>query len=255
MLTREAVLTWEIVSRAMSEVHLSRPRAGGTVLVAEDDEASRLALARSLERHGYLVREACDGEEALATLGRGGIDLAVLDVGMPRVDGFGVLQQLRQTSDIPVIFLTGRAEEVDRVVGLELGADDYVLKPYSLRELVARVRARMRRVPPPVPEGTGETLAFGALRLDPRAHEVTVGGQPVELTAREYELLAFLAGNPRQVFSREQLLESVWGTTYQDPATVTEHVRRVRGKIEGAPGAAGGRWLTTLRGTGYRFDP
>lgn len=229
--------------------------AGATVLVAEDDEASRLALARSLERHGYRVLEASNGEEALSVFNSTAVDLCVLDVGMPRLDGFAVLQQLRLTSDVPVIFLTGRAEEVDRVVGLELGADDYVLKPYSLRELVARVRARLRR--PAVRETevpSDEVISYGPLHIDVRAHEVEVDGQRVELTTREYELLSFLARHPRQVFTREQLLEAVWGTRYQDPATVTEHVRRVRVKISDGttPDKA---WLTTLRGTGYRFDP
>jgi len=235
--------------------------AGAVVLVAEDDDASRLALVRTLERHGYRVVEAADGEEALKAFARHRVDLVVLDVGMPRLDGFGVLQHLRQSSDVPVIFLTGRAEEVDRVVGLELGADDYVLKPYSLRELVARVRARLRR--PGGGTGAGgrggqestEVLQYGDLRIDPLAHEVSVGGELVELTPREYELLTYLARHPRQVFSREQLLEAVWGTRYQDPATVTEHVRRVRGKIEAPDAPPERRWLTTLRGTGYRFDP
>lgn len=226
-----------------------------TVLVAEDDEASRLALARSLERHGYRVLEVADGQEALAVFGSTHVDLCVLDVGMPVLDGFAVLQVLRQKSDVPVIFLTGRGEEVDRVVGLELGADDYVLKPYSLRELVARVRARLRRPGTSAPDiDDGEVLDFGDLRIDPRAHEVAVAGVRVDLTTREYELLAYLARHPRQVFSREQLLEAVWGTRYQDPATVTEHVRRVRVKVESVAGRDR-RWLTTLRGTGYRFDP
>ncbi len=199
--------------------------------------------------------EAADGEEALTIFANNSVDLCVLDVGMPRIDGFGVLQQLRLTSDVPVIFLTGRAEEVDRVVGLELGADDYVLKPYSLRELVARVRARLRRPgATPVESGPDEFLTYGPLRIDVRAHEVEVDGDRVELTTREYELLSFLARHPRQVFTREQLLESVWGTRYQDPATVTEHVRRVRVKI--LDGTAEDKaWITTLRGTGYRFDP
>lgn len=227
-----------------------------TILVAEDDEASRLALARSLERHGYHVLEAANGEQALAIFASSPVDLVVLDVGMPRLDGFGVLQQLRQRSDVPVIFLTGRAEEVDRVVGLELGADDYVLKPYSLRELVARVRARLRRPGTTTPDlDTGDLLVYGDLRIDPVAHEVTVAGTRIELTTREYELLAYLARHPRRVFTREELLEAVWGTRYQDQATVTEHVRRVRVKLEGIAGDGDRQWLTTLRGTGYRFDP
>jgi DNA-binding response OmpR family regulator len=227
-------------------------------LLAEDDEASRTALARSLERYGYRVLEAADGEAALRLFAaaRGDVDLVVLDIGMPRLDGYAVLGRLRQTSDVPVIMLTGRGEEVDRVVGLELGADDYVMKPYSLRELVARIRARLRRQPDreaPVEAPTDETLSFGDLTIDRRAREVHVSGERIDLTAREYELLAFLATHPRQVFSREELLENVWGTRFQDPATVTEHVRRVRVKIE--QGASGRKMLTTLRGMGYRFDP
>src|SRR3954453_17928248 len=230
-----------------------------TLLLAEDDEASRTALARSLERYGYRVLEAADGESALRLFGaaRGEVDLVVLDIGMPRLDGYAVLSRLRQTSDVPVIMLTGRGEEVDRVVGLELGADDYVLKPYSLRELVARIRARLRRQPEreesPTESPSEETLVFGNLTVDQRAREVHVDGEQVERTAREDELLAFLVSHPRQVFSREELLEHVWGTRFQDPATVTEHIRRVRVKIEAVP--PGRKLLTTLRGMGYRFDP
>ncbi len=227
-----------------------------TLLVAEDDEGSRLALARSLERYGYRVIEAADGEIALRLFqSTARIDLVVLDIGLPRLDGFAVLSRLRQLSDVPVIMLTGRGEEVDRVVGLELGADDYVLKPYSLRELVARVRARLRRRPSAEerhPAGP-EPLVYGDLTIDPRAREIHIGGEKIDLTAREYELFAFLASHPRQVFSREELLEHVWGTRFQDPATVTEHIRRVRAKIEQHPPTR--KVLTTLRGMGYRFDP
>ncbi|WP_285899834.1 response regulator transcription factor [Frankia sp. R82] len=230
---------------------------GASLLVAEDDEASRVALARSLERFGYRVLEAADGEAALRLFQTTEIDLVVLDVAMPRMDGFAVLSRLRQTSEVPVIMLTGRAEEVDRVVGLELGADDYVVKPYSLRELVARVRARLRRrptEPPPQRAGDGnDPLIYGDVSIDLRAREVAVAGERIDLTAREYELLAFLARHPRRVFSREELLEQVWGTRFQDPATVTEHVRRVRTKVEGRPPQR--RLVTTLRGMGYRFDP
>jgi two-component system, OmpR family, response regulator RegX3 len=226
-----------------------------TLLVAEDDEGSRLALARSLERYGYRVIEAADGEVALQLFQANPmIDLVVLDIGLPRLDGFAVLSRLRQLSDVPVIMLTGRGEEVDRVVGLELGADDYVLKPYSLRELVARVRARLRRRPSEERRPAGaEPLVFGDLVIDPRAREVHIADEKIDLTAREYELFAFLASHPREVFSREELLEHVWGTRFQDPATVTEHVRRVRAKIEQHPPSR--KLLTTLRGMGYRFDP
>ncbi len=248
-----------VVRMPPASPHLEGPAL--CLLVVEDDEASRSALARSLERYGYRVLEAGDGEAAAAIFEARGheVDLVVLDVGLPQLDGFAVLSRLRQTSDVPVIMLTGRGEEVDRVVGLELGADDYVLKPYSLRELVARVRARLRRRPIDISTGvatqdaSSAVLDFGDVRLDLRAREVHVCGDRVDLTAREYELLAFLAAHPRVVYSREELLEHVWGTRFQDPATVTEHVRRVRTKVEGRPPQR--QLLTTLRGMGYRFDP
>ncbi len=227
-----------------------------TLLVAEDDEGSRIALARSLERYGYRVIEAADGEATVRLFQNNPtVDLVVLDIGLPRLDGFAVLSRIRQLSDVPVIMLTGRGEEVDRVVGLELGADDYVLKPYSLRELVARVRARLRRRQSNDDRrgGGGEPMVFGDLTIDPRAREIHIGGEKIDLTAREYELFAFLASHPREVFSREELLEHVWGTRFQDPATVTEHIRRVRAKIEKHPPTR--KMLTTLRGMGYRFDP
>ncbi|MGZ4619967.1 MAG: response regulator transcription factor [Frankiaceae bacterium] len=233
-------------------------RAGGArILIVEDDEPSRSALARSLERYGYTVVEAAESVTALAHVGAGGVDLVILDVGLPGADGFVVLTKLRQLSAVPVLILSGRAEEVDRIVGLELGADDYVVKPYSLRELIARVRARLRRTDNMLPKQTiypeeDDALVYDEVRIDRRAREVRVGGKRVPLTAREYELLSFLAAHPRRVFSREELLERVWGTKYQDPATVTEHVRRVRAKLEKANAA---RRLTTLRGMGYRFDP
>lgn len=243
----------------MSSVDPSPDGPTTCLLLVEDDDLSRLALARSLERYGYRVLEASDGEQAVQLFEArdGEIDLVVLDVGLPQLDGFAVLSRIRQASNIPVIMLTGRAEEVDRVVGLELGADDYVLKPYSLRELVARIRARLRRqmafAELAASDTDGTRLDFGDVTIDLRAREVHVAGRRVALTAREYELLAFLAEHPRTVFSREELLEHVWGTRFQDPATVTEHIRRVRMKLEGRPPQR--QLLTTLRGMGYRFDP
>jgi two-component system response regulator RegX3 len=219
------------------------------VLIVEDDEASRTALARGLEHHGFAVLEAADGSSALQAYDPRAVDLIVLDVGLPDMDGFSVLTTLRQRSDVPVVMLSGRAEEVDRVVGLELGADDYVVKPYSLRELVARIGARLRGRSRQHSGPTSSGLVYGSLRLERRAREVYLNGAQVQLTAREYELLAFLLSHPRQVFSREELLEQVWGTTYQDPATVTEHVRRVRTKL------GNDHRIATLRGVGYRFDP
>ena len=219
------------------------------VLIVEDDEASRTALARGLEHHGFAVLEAADGSSALRAYDPRAVDLIVLDVGLPDMDGFSVLTTLRQSSDVPVVMLSGRAEEVDRVVGLELGADDYVVKPYSLRELVARIGARLRGRSRQQSGPSSSGLVYGSLRLERRAREVYLDGAQVQLTAREYELLAFLLAHPRQVFSREELLEQVWGTTYQDPATVTEHVRRVRTKL------GNDHRIATLRGVGYRFDP
>jgi two-component system response regulator RegX3 len=221
----------------------------GHLLVVEDDEASRTALTRGLTRHGYSVQDTADGQSALTLCDPQVFDLMILDVGLPDIDGFTVLTKLRHRTDIPVIMLTGRGEEVDRVVGFELGADDYVLKPYSLRELVARVAARLRSHRRGQEPDEADEIQYAQLRLDRRAREVRLDGNRIDLTAREYELLVFLASQPRQVFSREELLERVWGTTYQDPATVTEHVRRVRAKLGGNHG------ITTLRGVGYRFDP
>jgi two-component system response regulator RegX3 len=223
----------------------------GCLVVAEDDAAARLALCKGLVRYGYSVLAAADGEEALRLVASANVDLVVLDLGMPRVDGLTALARLRMASEVPVILLTGRSEERDKIHGFELGADDYVVKPYSLRELVARIRARLRTAGRAAPGP--EVLVYGDLRVDSRAREVRRGGHLIELTAREYELLAFLARHPRRVFSRAELLEAVWGTQYQDPATVTEHVRRVRAKVE-APSPRR-RLLTTLRGAGYRFDP
>lgn len=225
------------------------------VLVVEDERAIAEIVRDYLQQAGFDVVIAADGDVALRTALLSKPDLVVLDLGLPGMNGLDVARGIRKVAATPIIVLTARGDESDRIVGLELGADDYVLKPYSLRELVARVRARLRRPGTSAPDiDDGEVLDFGDLRIDPRAHEVAVAGVRVDLTTREYELLAYLARHPRQVFSREQLLEAVWGTRYQDPATVTEHVRRVRVKVESVAGRDR-RWLTTLRGTGYRFDP
>jgi two-component system response regulator RegX3 len=234
-----------------------QPSNEGLILVAEDDPGSRLALVRALERHGYAVLEAEDGEVALAMFAEGKPDLVILDIGMPKVDGFTVLQRIRQSSDCPVIFLTGRDDEVDRVVGLELGADDYVVKPYSLRELVARIRTRLRVHTRQIsrggsPDRSPAHLDLGDTQIDLRAREVAVKGTLVPFTSREFDLFAWLASHPREAFTRSQLLDAIWGTRYKDPATVTEHIRRVRVKL--AEYGADGH-LVTLRGAGYRFDP
>lgn len=225
------------------------------VLVVDDEPMVREVVSRYLERDGFLVREAVDGPGALEAVDAFQPDLVVLDVMLPGRSGFDVLRALRARGDTapPVILLTARVEESDRVLGLELGADDYVVKPFSPRELVARVRTvlrRTRRAP-----DLGEPLVFDGLAIDTRTRDVRVGDAAVDLTPKEFDLLAFLARSPRQVFSRAQLLEHVWDSKpdYQDPATVTVHVRRIRNKIEPLPEEP--RWITTVWGVGYRFEP
>jgi len=222
------------------------------VLVAEDDPASRTATRLFLQRVGYHVGEAADGPATLREASLGDYDLVVLDLGLPGLDGEEVLSRLRRDSALPVIVLTGRAEETERVRVLDLGADDYVVKPCSLPELEARIRAVLRRGQPP---HSSSRIEHDGLVIDRAAHRVEVEERVIELTPKEFDLLAFLAAAPDQVFTREELLEHVWGSTqeWQDPATVTEHIRRVRLKLE--PEAASPRWLHTVRGIGYRFSP
>jgi len=221
------------------------------VLVVDDDEVIRRLVRAGLEREGFSVRDASDGDAALADIERIPPCLVILDVNLGSVGGFDVLSKIRASSDVPVILLTGRVSETDRVLGLELGADDYVVKPFSPRELASRVRAVLRR--------TARTpthfLDFGKLRVDVDARRVFLDGQLVELTAREFDLLAFLASSPRRVFSRSLLLEQVWHSTHewQDPATVTEHVRRLRAKLEAE--SEHPRWIRTVRAKGYAFEP
>lgn len=205
-----------------------------------------------LGHEGYQVDLSEGAEEALGILHEGRHDLVILDVGLGSFDGRDVLTSIRRTGDLPVIMLSGRGHEADRVSGLSLGADDYVVKPFSPRELAIRVGAVLRRTHPPT---TSARLEYGCLCIDVGVREVTLGGRVVSLTAREFDLLAFLAEAPRQVFSRRQLLESVWGSSsdWQDEATVTEHVRRVRRKVEDNPDRP--RWIVTVRSVGYRFEP
>jgi two-component system phosphate regulon response regulator PhoB len=226
---------------------------GRVVLVVDDDDVIRSLVRDGLEREGFEVRDAIDGARALREIAQAPPDLVVLDVNLPAVGGFDVLSSIRASSKVPVILLTGRIDELDRVLGLELGADDYVVKPFSPRELASRVRAVLRRVAPDPTRGFD--FDFGDLRIDVKAREVRLHGEVVELTAREYDLLVFLAGSPRQVFSHGELLEHVWQSTskWQDPATVTEHVRRVRAKIEQDRNHP--RWIRTVRAAGYAFSP
>ena len=230
------------------------------ILVVDDDHRVRTLLSWQLEAAGFAVRCAADGAEALDRIGRDRPDLVILDLSLPGVGGLDVLRSVRQhepagATPLPVIILSGRSGETDRIVGLDFGADDYLVKPFSPGELAARVRSVLRRAGPP--GGTGPARGGdGAsdLRIDEAAREVFARGRPVELTAREYDLLAFLARHPRQVFTRAQLLRSVWDSeaAWQSEATVTEHVHRLRVKLEDDPGRP--HWLHTVRGVGYRMD-
>jgi DNA-binding response OmpR family regulator len=227
-------------------------RAPARVLVVEDDPTVAEVVRRYLEREGFAVEAVGDGREALKRADAQSPDLVVLDIMLPGLDGLEVCRELRSRAPVPVIMLTARGTEEDRVVGLELGADDYVAKPFSPRELTARVKAVLRRANSQLPEGDG-TIEAGDLGIDLGAREVRVRGELLALTAREFELLAFVARQPRRVFRREELLEHVWGYTYGDTSTVTVHIRRLREKIEDDPSAP--RHLATVWGVGYRFDP
>ena len=230
--------------------------SGCTVLVVDDEPMLRNLLSHLLRLEGYKVLEAEDGLTALDIVANEHPDLVLLDVMLPARNGLDVLGDLRQTTDIPVILVSARAEEADRVAGLKLGADDYVTKPFSAAELSARVESVLRRaVMRNASETSGDRLSFDGLAIDLGTREVRVTGQTIEMTAKEFDLLAYLAGAPRQVFSREQLLQHVWGSSssWQSDATVTEHVRRLRRKIEVDPDNP--RWIATVRGVGYRFDP
>jgi DNA-binding response OmpR family regulator len=232
------------------------PAAPTTVLVVDDEPMVREVVARYLELDGHTVIEAADGDAGLAWLAANRADLVVLDVMLPGTDGLSILRHLREQGDVPVILLTARTEEVDRIVGLELGADDYVVKPFSAREVAARVRTVLRRTAPGVATRLdNQPIEHGLLRIDLAARTVEAGGQTVGLTAKEFDLLAVLAGSPRQVFSRRQLLEQVWDSApeYQDPATVTVHVGRLRQKLEQDPDHPSS--IVTVWGVGYRFEP
>jgi DNA-binding response OmpR family regulator len=223
-----------------------------TVLVVDDEPTLREVVVRYLEREGYHALVAGDGETAESVLRNESPDLVILDVMLPGTDGLELCRRIRARSSLPVIMLTARGEETDRIVGLELGADDYVTKPFSPRELVARVRTVLRRsaqvAEPP------EVIQHGDLVLDSASREARRRGRPVKLTAKEFDLLWFLASHPRRVFSREHLMASVWD--YQaafDTGTVTVHIRRLRAKIEDDP--ARPRHIETVWGVGYRFSP
>ena len=223
-----------------------------TVLVVDDEPIVRDVIVRYLRRDGFATLEAADGDRARELIEAGSPELVVLDVMLPGADGLELCRWIRGRSELPVILLTARGEEADRIVGLELGADDYVTKPFSPRELAARVRTVLRR------SGTApartEQLGFGEIAIDGASREVTKAGVPVTLTAREFDLLWFLASNPRRVFSRSHLMDRVWGhSPALDTGTVTVHIRRLREKLETDP--AHPDHLQTVWGVGYRLDP
>jgi two-component system response regulator ResD len=227
--------------------------AGERILVVDDEPTVREVVQHYLEREGYRVQAVEDGSAALAAFSADAPDLLVLDLMLPGVDGLEVCRQVRARDSTPIIMLTAKGHESDRIVGLELGADDYVVKPFSPRELVARVRSVLRRTL----AGDGQRsvpLRTGDVTVDPATREVTVAGRPVSLTVREFDLLAFLVAHPRQVFSRGQLLRQVWEYTWLgDTSTVTVHMRRLRFKVEDDP--SNPRRLQTVYGVGYRFVP
>ena len=224
------------------------------VLLIEDDQMVSDVVVRYLEKEGYVVEAETDGRAGLRRALEASPDLIVLDIMLPGIDGLEVCRSLRAQSPVPIIMLTALGEESDRVMGLELGADDYVSKPFSPRELTARVNAVLRRSSEALEGHVDSTpIHAGGLALDLAAHEVRVHDRPVSLTVREFELLAFLMRRPRRVFTREELLEQVWGYSHGDQSTVTVHVRRLREKLEGNPTVP--RWIMTVWGVGYRFDP
>jgi DNA-binding response OmpR family regulator len=223
-----------------------------TVLVVDDEPIVRDVVVRYLERDGFSTLEAADGESARRLIEESDPQLVVLDVMLPGTDGLALCRWIRSRGDLPVIMLTARGEEADRIVGLELGADDYVTKPFSPRELAVRVRTVLRRTANA--SLSSERLELGSLTIDARTREVTARGETLRLTAKEFDLLFFLASHPRQVFSRDQLMDRVWGySTVLDTGTVTVHVQRLRSKIEPDPKSP--QHLETVWGVGYRFVP
>ena len=223
-----------------------------TVLLVDDEESIQKLLRYPLERDGYRVVQAYDGEEAIARFREEPPDLVVLDLALPKVDGLEVCRRLRAHTTVPIIMLTARDDEVDKVVGLEIGADDYITKPFSIREFRSRVKAQLRRArltqgPPP-----DERIEVDGLAIDVPRRVVVVRGQPVQLTYLEFELLRALAASPGRVFSRQTLLENLWGgSQFRDPRTIDVHVRHLREKIERDPSAP--EYIFTVRGVGYRF--
>jgi DNA-binding response OmpR family regulator len=224
-----------------------------SILVVEDEPSIAEVVSLYLKRAGYQVTMVNDGQAALAELGQRLPGLVILDIMLPGVDGFGIIRWLRDRSDVPVILLTSRREESDRIAGLEMGADDYVVKPFSPQELVSRVRAVLRRTHSGSNGETDTPLVFAGIRIEPQTRIVNVRGEEISLTVKEFDMLYYLARHPRQVFSRDQLLDAVWGLSdYIDPSTVTVHIRRLREKIEIDP--SNPAHLMTVWGVGYKLE-
>ena len=223
-----------------------------TILLVDDEESIQTLLTYPLERDGYTVVQARDGEEALRRFDEDSFDLVVLDVMLPRLDGLEVCKRLRGQSNVPIIMLTARGEELDKVLGLELGADDYITKPFSIREFRSRVRAQLRRAQLPPVAARADVIDADGVRIDIVRRIVAVRGEPVQLTFLEFELLRTLASNPGRVYSRQALLEMLrGGADYREPRTIDVHVRHLREKIEREPAAP--ELIRTVRGVGYRF--
>jgi two-component system, OmpR family, response regulator RegX3 len=224
------------------------------VLVVEDEESFSDALSYMLRNEGFEVGIAANGPQALTEFARTGADIVLLDLMLPEMSGTEVCRRLRQQSEVPIIMVTARDSEIDKVVGLELGADDYVTKPYSPRELVARIRAVLRRHAPDATETATATLSAGPVRMDVERHVVSVDGEPVQLPLKEFELLELLLRNAGRVLTRGQLIDRIWGADYVgDTKTLDVHVKRLRSKIEPEPSAP--RHIVTVRGLGYKFEP
>ncbi|MGI9586035.1 MAG: response regulator transcription factor [Acidimicrobiia bacterium] len=232
---------------------IERRDAPATVLVVDDEPMVREVVSAYLDREGFVTIEAEDGASALEAVESESPDLIVLDVMLPKLDGYSVLAELRKSTDVPVILLTARTEEVDRVLGLELGADDYVVKPFSPRELLARVRSVLRRSGPSAAPAV--VLEFDGLTINGGTREVVCDGETIDMPPMEFDLLLCLASSPKTVFSRATLLDTVWGSNaeWQDPSTVTVHIRRLRQKIE--VDADDPKRIATVWGHGYRFEP
>ena len=228
-------------------------RDAARILLVDDEQAVQTLLTYPLRKEGYEVIGALDGQEALERFAEQRFDLVVLDIMLPKLDGIEVCRRLRTRSQVPIIMLTAKGDEVDKVAGLEMGADDYITKPFSVREFRSRVKAALRRGGMTGRGGGGDApIQAGDLELDFERRATTVRGEPVKLTYVEFEILATLAGSPGRVFSREALLEGVWGdSTYRDPRTVDVHIRHLREKIEADPKQP--EYLFTVRGVGYRF--